>query len=661
MLVLLFPRCAVRKQWPSLALVGYIAVTPLGAMAAQCVIRDFMLNPRAGSTSPLVGQVAPAPMRAVRMEADRPQAGAVAAGSRGAAAKSLSEAQRATDEVRNAIARRDHAAFLKAMPPDAAQRHAVLRDSFALVRAFEAGSLPIVHSILKLDPDPDAAHRASVMTEALERTINGWRLQQRMARQGEVVVNPPASADRFALIALALEQGASPDGLGAANGPFRLLADVDEAADSLQVARILLGAGASIDKGPGGTGSPLADAAEQGRAGLVSLMLAQRKPTQVTLDEALVRATGPRKWKAALVLLQGGANPAVDASAFGNRQWYPLQKAAIEARDDDDARAVALALARARVDPNRFQKSMPSPLALAMHDELLMQALLEAGADANYRDDNGNAMLHLATHIPTGAGPASGWYAVRSADDPRFDAAKRRRSVELLLQYRADPTAINQAGLTPLMQTGRDDADLVALLLERGGTINLAERVLAPYRAYGMAVGPVTWALLEHNDALAAGLLARESRVREDDCGAIYYAAATGAARTLTKLLDLRVDPAAARGQDEMTAFIAAGYYGQAGSLALLLDRKAARVDESTAWHAATAGGHGFAMPTARGNYTALMGAAQNNHREAAELLLRRGARMDQADLSGTTALGYANRHGSQDVASLLSGYGARR
>ncbi|RPH63562.1 MAG: ankyrin repeat domain-containing protein [Acidobacteria bacterium] len=314
-----------------------------------------------------------------------------------------------------------------------------------------------------------------------------------------------------------------------------------------------------------------------------------------------------------------------------------------------------LLLIRYEVDPNGLIPGTDSPLMQVMHDHELMQGLLELGANTNYRGRAGDMPLHRAARVPS--------EVVREPGDPRsltvvapgLDPHMKAKSVAMLLQHGADPNGVDGSGMTPLMLTGPDDTEAVKLLLDRGGKVILDGNALTNYRHERIPVGPISWSLLNYKDALAAGLARRSKKIPADDCGAVFYAAQTGATRALSALLDRKARTDLESDMNRLTPLIAAARYGQAASVKILLDRRAAKVDESTSMGIAWVGGHGLAVrPVVYGRQTALMLATEAGHVDIVKELLRRGADVDRVDTGGRTALDYARERGHEDIVALL-------
>jgi hypothetical protein len=110
---------------------------------------------------------------------------------------------------------------------------------------------------------------------------------------------------------------------------------------------------------------------------------------------------------------------------------------------------------KAGADPNGAQRGGVTPLMLAAPDRDKMKRLLDAGADANARSEEGRSVIAIASGI-AGAAPA----------------------VRLLLDYGADPSPWALQEVSPLREAVRvDDAEAFEVLIAHGA--NSRERGLS--------------------------------------------------------------------------------------------------------------------------------------------------------------------------------------
>jgi ankyrin repeat protein len=129
----------------------------------------------------------------------------------------------------------------------------------------------------------------------------------------------------------------------------------------------------------------------------------------------------------------------------------------------------------------------PSPLlhAVARHDRVAVNALLDRGANVNAAEGDGSTALHVAAQsddlamiellLDAGAAPdAATRFAVRPLELASNNGS--RAAIERLLAAGADPNAVSREGQTPLMTAARSGRiDAVEALLEHGAQVDAAE------------------------------------------------------------------------------------------------------------------------------------------------------------------------------------------
>jgi uncharacterized protein len=142
-----------------------------------------------------------------------------------------------------------------------------------------------------------------------------------------------------------------------------------------------------------------------------------------------------------------------------------FMRAALAHGADPDARLTAPILARHHGFPDRSLGAGATPLMRAARGRDLdaIQLLLDAGASASARQDDGTNALHALA----GARPAS-------KDE---DAATEREVLDLLLRAGAEIEAASAEGQTPMHRAARGgNAKLINLLFERGARLDVQDK-----------------------------------------------------------------------------------------------------------------------------------------------------------------------------------------
>jgi ankyrin repeat protein len=555
--------------------------------------------------------------------------------------------------IRTAIEHRDLETFRSLLPLDPTARQVALRDSGALGLALGNAAMPIVHQILQWEPNALAREpgKYNPLDTALHFAANTWVNNERLRRAGNPSPHAATAAEEVELFRLALDNGADPDPY-AYYSPLAMLSEITATPEMLEAARLLLVHGASLerrkdrDRGM----DALVVAAKGQNSEMVRLMLQLGKPSQALLDRALVstsivQSNGALKW-----LLEAGANPNVDGKAY-QTLFCPQSSAANRVKYQGERDLMKL-LTRFKADPNRVCMSSNSPLMVVVHDYELMKGLLDIGAAPNYVNMNGESALHLAVK-PMAPFPASvNNPFLLDAQRRSLDPKVRRAAVSVLLKHGANPDLRDHQGWTPLMMTNADDEESIRLLIARGGTVNPRANS-NQIQDVDLTIGPVTWALIRRNDALGRALVDASKGVGLDDCGAVYYASQAGATRTLAALLDRGAPPDLVGSPDGTTPLIAAAARGQVGTVRLLLNRRAADINETTIRDLALSEDV-FPIPYFVGGETALMRAAANGHVSVVKELLHHGADPTRKDAQGRTAAEFAS---SREISKLLQSH----
>jgi hypothetical protein len=135
------------------------------------------------------------------------------------------------------------------------------------------------------------------------------------------------------------------------------------------------------------------------------------------------------------------------------------------------------------------------------------------------------------------------------------------------------------------------------------------------------------------------------------DCGAPMFAAAFGYVRLLEQLIDHKANLYASRfkHQGSHTPLTAAAFYGQLSIAKLLIERGAAKVDETNDAYWAS-----YFVIFRDGGDTALNIAARNGHEDVVTYLLTKGASPHKASARGWTAIGWARSRRHDKIVAIL-------
>ena len=634
----------MRKRFLAVLAASMLA-SVMPSFAASCVISaDFSFTP------PVEGVVTP--MRIVAKKIASPTAAGQSGPSQSGAASAAPrrpacEEQGLSCAAIAAIQRNDIAEFNRLLPgiPD---RYLVVAMNYARNRA----AVPIVRRILDLrqqrlaqgKPDFKVLTPTDVFGLAF-----AWQRIADFDHASNAWKGKPTAADFLEVLRLYLAAGADPDSGTTKPAALNYLTRIPPSAESVEAVRLLLAKGASVDAAPDNTdgASPLVTAAGKGNLPVLDLLLQQRTFDQRVKDTALARAVEERHYTVGVRL--------ADAGGKGTDVSRSIRLADLAHDRSPAAMELMKSLIKRGIDINATNGATDTALMVKVRqfdtDAVLM--LLKAGASPNVQNYQGDTALHFAARVPQGLHQDVNDTRPPEVAFPGLNPALRRDMVRLLLQQGSDPNIANKEGYTPVMYTTGQDAESIDAMLAKGATV----RVVGNYGVVNMKpldIGPVSWALINRKPTLAAGLLSHGKRIAPADCGAVYYAAASGDARTLSLLLDLGADSSvsdATRNYSPMTAAAAAG---RTEAVKLLADRQPNLADKPTPAGVGSAGGHGIPVLVPFGLVTPLMAAAGNGHEPVVKLLLERGARKNARDAQGRSAHDYALHGNHEAVARLL-------
>jgi ankyrin repeat protein len=301
-------------------------------------------------------------------------------------------------------------------------------------------------------------------------------------------------------------------------------------------------------------------------------------------------------------------------------------------------------------DPNQKDKDGKSLLTYAViggHKDTVA-ALLSLGSKPN--SDDGGALLSacLENRMDIACMLVEAGANVNLVSGDKYGRAPlheacRNDNLELaryLLDHGADPNLADHEylfGWTPLMLAAQSDAELTALLLERGAKVD--QRSYTGYTALWLAsrVGKV-----ETAKALLAAGAEVDARDTRDGATPLYQAAVGGHADVVKLLLKAGADPnARATKRLDTTPLMAASRCGSLESVNALLSSGADPKASDTEGH------------------TALMYAAIAAKEDVLVALLKAGALVNAKDGKGETALFAAYQSANPDAIRTLIHLGA--
>lgn len=634
-------RISVHSRFASIALAFAVAV-PFAHAAADCMVWHAHVRP-----APEPTRVGPPPATGVTT-IRHPPPGMGSGG--GMPTENPSEDELLRRRVQKAVHERDTEEFLRQVPQEPKTREAFLKKHgpSLLDEALRGGALGVARQMLAWDPGALRSKTVAQRLFLLDSLAYTWTHVDESLMRGWPVSRPPPDADFEALFKLLLTDDVRYE--GRRQVALAQVAGLPVTPERLRVAGWLLDHGASIEGKP----SALAKAVERRNTVLAFRMLADHRPSQEALDEALAFADWREPVELIERLLVAGAAIRQEPRRF-SRYFEPAQRASLALRFHGEREPLRLAI-RYGADPNVQMSPVRSALQNAMHDHELMEGLLKLGADPNYRATNDDSSLGMAIRTPAYVARMPGDERPLAQIDPATDPAHRARSVELLLSYGADPNQPARDAPTALMATRAEDGAIIEALFAKGGKVMVPEGTAKYHREFGTPIGPVSWSLQQHNATLAVALLQRGARAEGDDCGALYYALVSGQGMAVRALLDGKPNLrfVEKHGRDwPVLLYAAAG--GSVEAVRLLLDRKLSRLGDRAPFDPKGAAGSvasilmgGLGGGTGGGE-NALMTAVMSDNVEVVKELLSRGVDVRQRTGLGLTALDFARRGPNAD------------
>ena len=517
---------------------------------------------------------------------------------------------------------------------------------WAITLAAQSGVPEITRALIgygvPLRPESETAKSGGDLTPVLDATGSLAVLLSMKDRNDFRWTRLGASPARYLeTIQLLLEAGGDPNefphrfqSLDSGRTPLReLIEGAPSSAEAVQAARLLLLHGALINVGGY---DMLAAAASLGKNELVEEILKQRHPSQESLDAAYSEALRLDHLAAADMVLAAGAN----VNAHGNAQQSVLWRAMVPTLHKE---RVEFLLSHG-VDVNDVPPGFKTPLVLALYDDPLMRAIIVHGANLNARDAFGKTALRLAIEPPTTVSREIGDETPITTKYPGLDRGIRLRTAKLLLESGADPNLADNFGFTPLMLVGPSEPELLDLILQHGGAVNLSGSDMVEYHRAGIDVGPVTWAALHDNEPRALRLLKRAGSARLR-CRLLCRSQRRG--HVVGWFEALRRQLRCYRARDNYTPLMAAASSGSVPAVAVLLADNRIDVNHRTPTRQREVRDpySGQTRIVVEGGVSALMMAARGGHADVVALLLGHGADVRQTDANEKSAIDYAYKY----------------